>query len=498
MELVARGYTAGRSPDIHYIPKKRNFAGAFTVTSHSGPWKYLQEVPLVFYGPGFIRPSGRIEIDREVSIADVAPTLAELIDFPFPRDRPGQVLADVLLPPAERNGIPRLILTVVWDGGGWNVLRRWPDAWPHLRRLNADGASIVGATVGSTPSVTPAVHATIGTGAWPRAHGIVDIPMRHNGRIVGAYPDLSPKFLRMSTLADLYGRADERARLGMFADHGWHLGMLGHGAYEKGGRRPVAVFVDRDGSLQTNDDYFSLPRYLLGMPGLEEAADVIDAADGRRDRAWLGHALLDDPIDLKATPAWTLYQTDLLKAMLQRERFGKDKVADLFFTNYKQLDLIGHKWNMVNPEVEDVLRWTDMQLDRLVRLLDKRVGRRRWVLVVTADHGQQPDARAIGGWPFQVPALVNDVAARFGLPPKRLVLETRATGLWLNRQTLRRAEIDEQDVANYLLGYTIGTNVPEGAEVPEPYRDRLDERIFRAVFPTRYLNEIERCVRGDL
>src|SRR5918997_1552601 len=36
---------------------------------------------------------------------------------------------------------PRLVVVVVWDGGGWNVLERWPDAWPTLGRMMRAGIS---------------------------------------------------------------------------------------------------------------------------------------------------------------------------------------------------------------------------------------------------------------------------------------------------------------------------------------------------------------------
>ena len=63
-------------------------------------------------------------------------------------------------------------MTFVFDGGGWNVLRHWPDDWPHLKRLMNGGANYRNALTGSFPAVTACAHATIGTGAFPRTHGI--------------------------------------------------------------------------------------------------------------------------------------------------------------------------------------------------------------------------------------------------------------------------------------------------------------------------------------
>ena len=45
---------------------------------------------------------------------------------PLP-EREGRVLHDAL---GETESAPRLVVTIMWDGGGRNVLERWPTAWP--------------------------------------------------------------------------------------------------------------------------------------------------------------------------------------------------------------------------------------------------------------------------------------------------------------------------------------------------------------------------------
>jgi hypothetical protein len=92
---VQNGYYSKRSGDLAvvfdpgYVPGK---AG----TTHFSPWAYDRHVPLLFMGWG-IRP-GRY--DMQVSINDVAPTLATLLDIQTPSGSSGQVLFDIL--PGER------------------------------------------------------------------------------------------------------------------------------------------------------------------------------------------------------------------------------------------------------------------------------------------------------------------------------------------------------------------------------------------------------------
>ncbi|MGH2820628.1 MAG: alkaline phosphatase family protein, partial [Actinomycetota bacterium] len=213
---IKRGHYPGRSPDVIVIPEKPHLYGTFDWTSHSGPWNYMQEVPIVFYGPGVVRPVGELAARREVTVADIAPTVARMVGTDMPSGRAGRPIEAALEPEARREK-PRLVVVVIWDGGGTNVLQRWPQAWPFLKSIMDRGAYIDDATVGSSPSLTPPVHATVGTGDFPSEHGIVDIPQRSGGIVADSYRDRSPQFLELPTIADLHDRRTANAaRVGMF------------------------------------------------------------------------------------------------------------------------------------------------------------------------------------------------------------------------------------------------------------------------------------------
>lgn len=489
LRIVDRGTVVGRSPDITFLPKRPHFTGGFDYTSHSGPDDYLQDVPLTFYGPGFIRRQGTIELDRQPTVADIAPTIAELIDFPFPEGRPGIPVEEALLPPEERAGKPAVVMVVVWDGGGLNVLDEWPDAWPNLMRFGELGTAVDGTIVGSSPSVTPAVHATIGTGAFPNHHKAVDIYMRVGDEIQEAWADVSPKLLRMPTLADLYDRAnDNEPEIGVIAEHPWHFGMLGHGAATPGGDQDMAALINHSGETDTNPSLYSLPSSAIDVPGLDDAIRSVDADDGAIDSQWMGHELTGIA---KGTPAWIKHQSNITKSVLTGEGFGQDDIPDLFFTNYKVLDLIGHEYNMVNPEVRSALEYTDTELAVLEDYLNQSVGRNRWVMIVTADHGQQPDASAIDAWPIGVQEMAADLAAHFDLEQDELVQETRVTGLWLDREALESAGGSLGEAAEFLLDYTIADNAP--GDIPPEYRSRRNERLIETVLPSERLADIIEC-----
>lgn len=385
-------------------------------------------MPLIFYGPGFIKPQGDISLDRQATSADLVATLAELVDSSLPEGRPGTVIEEALVPEEQRPGTPNLILTVVWDGAGWNVLNRWPDAWPHLRG-GLGGTSVRDAIVGSSPSTTPAIHATIGAGAFPNQHGIVDIPLRIGSRMVGSWPNETPKYLEIPTFADLYDQqTGNQSKVGMVGARSWHLGMMGQGAYLDGGDKDYGVMF-RGHGLFTNPQWYELPAYLEDLPDITADARQVDLDDGQLDSAWMGHEVLGNPVDAwDKSPAGNLYTTRLIKALVSREQLGEDEVTDLLFVNYKQIDYVGHVYNMLQPEMREMVGYSDRELAKLFAYLDDEVGKGQWVMAMTADHGSTPDALATGAWPISMRALESSIAEHFGVEPGALFQEERGRG----------------------------------------------------------------------
>ncbi|HEY7875338.1 MAG TPA: alkaline phosphatase family protein [Actinomycetota bacterium] len=475
LQRVWRGYVPKRSGEVLAIERLPHQWGS----RHSTPYKYTQHVPLVLYGPGFIEPG---EYDGDVTVADMAPTFARLLDYDDFPDRDGRALDEALLPEEERAGTPRLIFTLVWDGGGWNGLEEWPDAWPNLSDLIEKSASFTNANVGSSPSITPSIHATIGTGDFPRSHGLSDVRMRVNGKMVDATEGDSPRYLRVQTLGDLWDQANDNVpEVGVFARDGWHLGMIGHGADVNGGDKDLAVLDNLGGvNFHTNEDYYYMPTYMDGTEGLAEAADEIDLRDGEADQSWLGNALITFDGSIRYTPAWNIYQTQKLEELLENEGYGQDEVADLFYTNYKSVDLAGHEWGMTEPEVRDDIIEQDAQLPKIIRLLNRLVGKNNYVFALTADHGMQPLSDVTGGWNINTAEMTDDMERRFDktTPNIPFMLSNRGYQYILNSKEMRRNDITAEQVASFIRNYRIKDNVVGGGRVPRAFEGRENERLF--------------------
>jgi predicted AlkP superfamily pyrophosphatase or phosphodiesterase len=504
VKYIRRGWdpSSVRDHDLILVPHERNYVGTVSNTPHSGPYDYLQRVPMIWYGPNFVEAKGSIDPGREITVADIAPTEARLLGFDWPGTRSQPPMNEALKETDER---PRLLVTISIDGGGLNALDAWPDRWPTLKRLMREGTSYSNAVVGSSPSITPAAHTSMSTGVYPRWHGVTAIAVRaDNGDIVGGFStnpgtptaaEADPRInLDLPTLADLWDQANENEALvaGVMSGN-YALGLVGFGGAMEGADKDI-VAMHSGGTWVTNEEFYEVPKYLNNgeVEGPQDLIDAVDRLDGKADDRWRGH---DIPID--SSPVLAPFQNRVLLALIEREGFGADDTTDLLYIQYKSPDAAGHKYNMIAPEQGDVIESVDTAIDELVGFLDETVGPDEYALVVTADHGQTP--LNLGGWPINRSEVIEDIHARFSQEgvDKRLIQRTSSTSFFMNKRGMKAQGVSPREISSFLSRYTIGDNIPDGGGIPEGYAQRLDERIFAAVFPGRDLNAVVRCTGAE-
>ena len=503
MDLVARAYHPGRSGDLqllvapfnsaNYEQESRSLVPEDPRTSHASVWMYLERVPLCVYGPG-IAPT---DSEERVSLADVAPTMARMIGFEDFVDlgREGRPLPGVAAP-ARR---PELVVTFVIDGGGWNVLQRYPEAWPNLRRLMRHGANFRNAIHGSFPAVTASAHATIGTGAFPRTHGVTGHNIRDGSKVRKTYGEpgrANPEDLLVPTLADLWSDATEgRAWVGELGYQIWHLGMLGSGGtagwfgYEPRGAKPVAAYWDETSELQgwanLNDERYRLPSV---VPALDAFDSYRSSYVPNPDRNPEFDPSKPKNLHCCSTPV-IRYQGDLIEATIANEPIGSTDAPGLLFINYKSPDYTGHVYGMFDPMTGDALRDVDEQLGRLVEQLDT-LHPGRYALIVTADHGQCPLPDAAGGVRLDPIQLWDDVEREFGVGIFGFVQSVVPSEIYLHSDVLWDSGAAREDVATFLHDYRYGQNIGPYVRGDAIERELLDRRQFAAVFATTYLETL--------
>src|SRR6187399_353214 len=191
LQQFARGYFPGRSGQLFMVPREGEFMvdrNPLYAFMHGSPWAYDTHIPLLLYGPPFIKP---LVWNERVSQQEVVPTLAALLGTAPPGTAIGRPLREALAPSAER---PRVVALFVLDGTRADYLDTYRDVLPTLTRLRSAGAWYSQAHVSSVPTLTAVGHANLGTGAEPDTHGLAvnHLFNRVAGKAQEAYDQLDP------------------------------------------------------------------------------------------------------------------------------------------------------------------------------------------------------------------------------------------------------------------------------------------------------------------
>jgi hypothetical protein len=411
----------------------------------------------------------------------------------------GQAQTQALLP-ADQRPLLRLVVTLVWDSGGMDVLDRWKDDWPYLRSLMPDGAWFTHVTVGSSPSNTPTGHSIIGTGAFPMHNGFVDEYIRLNGRIQKPNEN-GPQFLIDPTLADLYDLNEgNRPLVGGIATLAAHIMMMGHGAGWYGGDRDIAVtrektFASTAGAESTSWNltpdmapFYRLPRYVNQLPPISAYTRQLDQADGALDGKWRQNSIeqLSGGFD---TPARTPYQTTLIETVIEREGFGQDDVPDLLYLNYKAIDTIGHLFSADSPEMSDAVKYQDDALRQFVDFLNRVVGQGKWVMVLTADHGTQRDPAVSGAFMIDINKLTSLLQRTFDDDGDEVALfeKIRPTEIWVNHVELRDNGFTLDEISQFIMSLT-QEQTYKNQNTPAPGHEQ--DTVFSAALPSTMLSRL--------
>jgi hypothetical protein len=494
---TVNGTNLRRSGDLQMITPYPDYVSSGL--THATPFDHTQEVPLLLYGPGVVEPG---IYGEPATLTDVSQTAASILEFGGFTAPDGRSLDEGLLP-AEERVPPKLLVTMVWDSAGTDLLDRWPRSWPYLRKLARNGAWFTNVQLNSAPANTPPSHATIGTGAYPRRHGFADEYIWIDGALHKPNAE-GPNYLKLPTLADVYDLAmNNEPIVGGAASLSAHLMMMGHGLAWRGGDDDIAIAREVQGAATGGDDtankwgltdgmrpYYRMPPW-VNDPAIDAsfaaAKTSLDQRDGSLDGLWRGYTI-EQMAGGFNTPARSPYQTALFEELVRRERFGKDRVPDLLYLNYKIIDTMGHQFSADGEEMTDGLEIQDGELRRFVQFLDRQVGRGEWALILTADHGMQRDPLATGAFLIDIERLTAAVESAFGGTEARpVILKARPTQMWLDEKLLEREGYTVEQVAEFIADL----RQRDVATDAGPRAGEAGARAFQAVFPTETIERLD-------
>ena len=95
----------------------------------------------------------------------------------------------------------------------------------------------------------------------------------------------------------------------------------------------------------------------------------------------------------RTTPFGNSFTLDFAKTLLDAYKLGQGPSTDFLTINCASTDYVGHLFGPNSIEVEDVYLRLDMDLAIFLSVLDEKIGKGRYLVFLTADHGA---AHAVG------------------------------------------------------------------------------------------------------
>lgn len=101
---------------------------------------------------------------------------------------------------------------------------------------------------------------------------------------------------------------------------------------------------------------------------------------------------------IKATPFGNTITKDFAKMLIENEKLGQGAYTDMICISFSSTDYVGHQFGPSSVETEDTYIRLDKDLEDLLKFLDTKIGRGKYTVFLTADHGA-----------VEVPAYLNDL-----------------------------------------------------------------------------------------
>ncbi len=327
---------------------------------------------------------------------------------------------------------PRLLVVVSFDQMRADYLSRWRELWSEdgFAQLLRDGRNYSNCAFTHSATATGPGHSILSTGAYPAKNGIVlnnfYDRQRHRdsyavddskAKILGAgdgQKGRSPRNLQMPTLGDWLKKSDSTARVIAISPKDRAAILMG------GHRADAVLWFDRSTSAFTTSSYYSdsLPRWLHGWTAVDEckryssyhwnaaladeAYSVPDEAPGEGafpgGTARFPHQLPD----LSTATSEAFFKSfflsppsvdivfNLAKKAIEAEQLGKRQATDILWLGISTTDYVGHQFGPDSREIVDTYLQCDRMIADLIAYLDDEIGRDRYLLAVSSDHGVAP------------------------------------------------------------------------------------------------------------
>ena len=413
---------------------------------------------------------------------------------------------------ARADGQPKLVLQITVDGLRGDLPSRFSNLLGEggFRYLMEQGIHYTDAHYQHANTETIVGHTSLATGTVPAAHGMVGNVWfdRELNRLVyniedpdyhlltaGADVDSRTEIDPTQKAAKVEGRSPNNILSSTFSDEmAVHFGgqsriygvsVKDRGAVSLAGHAGKAFWFSKaSGEFVTSNYYYDkYPDWVNEWNALKPAARYADKtwtlihpqekylfgnADDRKyetDFPGFGRTFphhygkADDKYfttRLTLGPAGDELTLDFAKALLINEQLGQDSTPDYLAISFSSTDYVGHIFGASSLETEDNIAHLDRTLADLFSFIDKEIGLKNTLIVLSADHGQPEvpghlhergidnahyfDTKALDKTPA-----ITALKKRFGIG-EELIEAFFQPYLYLNNDLIRNMGLDQIEV----------------------------------------------------
>lgn len=355
---------------------------------------------------------------------------------------------------------PRLAVVIVVDQLGVDAFHERP-VTGGIKRLVREGYTFWEARYEAAPTITSVGHATIMTGSYGATHGIVsndwidaasgkprlsteDPTYSVLGRESHGRDGTAPTWLMAPTLADMARLANEKGlALSVSAKDRSAILCAGHAG--------LAVWFDAERPFFTTSTFYAKEPPAFLAPSNQKLVELM----AKKAFTWglpgggitgkspaLPSRTNDSEPFAEAKelqPILDTLEVDVALDGVKALGLGRDDVPDVLTVSFSGHDRIGHEFGADSTESRAEYAHIDQEIGRLLTGLDALVGKGRYVVALTADHGVAPvpelaQARGLDAGRFQMSKLAAALDAELDalLGPQNWISGTKTPGLTLD------------------------------------------------------------------
>ena len=407
---------------------------------------------------------------------------------------------------------PKLVVGIVVDQMRAEQLYRFEAKYSEdgFKRILRDGFNYKNTQYNFTPTATAPGHSSIYTGTTPATHGIIGNSWynRYKKKYTSSVEDTtvvligskkqnntgaSPNQLLTTTISDQLRMSTN------FRSKVISVSLKDRAAVLPGGHLANAAYWH---DIETSPGYFvsssyymnKLPKWVSEFNELEKSSKYLDTVwntfypiesyiesygDNNKYEVVLGENSPTFPYDFKKlrkkyrernieylmlgfSPAGNTLLTEFAMDAVKNEKLGSNEETDMLTISYSVTDKAGHIFGPNSVEIEDIYIRLDREISKLLKYLDKTVGKGEYTLFLTSDHGAIPIASYLNA--IRIPTgvariakykdrLSNYLNTKYG--EGSWIQNFEDDQLYLNRTAIfekgLQLESMQQDAANFLV-----------------------------------------------